>query len=174
MWECHPTHHGPSKPKECWPGPGDPFSGPGRGVLAPSSPEGCPFTPTLHPYPPSTQSRNLGSCQKNTHFILFFIFLIKGLHIIVCLTKTKVLVSEFENYFPRINGKGSLINIFLKKTKAKLVPKASFFPVSFVTSLPGAKAGLHTHPYPHSPFSLFLGASFTGPQSLLGLRAWQP
>lgn len=84
----------------------------GRGVLAPSSPEGCAFTPTLHPYPPSTQSRNLGSCQKNTHFILFFIFLIKGLHIIVCLTKTKVLVSEFENYFPKINGIGSLINIF--------------------------------------------------------------
>lgn len=88
----------------------------GQGLVStgpgPQFPRGLPFTPTLHPYPPSTQSRNLGSCQKNTYFILFFIFLIKGLHIIVCLTKTKVLVSEFENYFPRINGKGSLINIF--------------------------------------------------------------
>lgn len=107
--ECHPTHHGPPKPKECCPGPGVHWGegswppGPQRAV-----PLHLPYTLTLPPPSPGA----LGSCQKYTHFILFFIFLIKGLHIIVCLTKTKVLVSEFENYFPRINGKGSLINIF--------------------------------------------------------------
>lgn len=146
----------------------------GRGVLAPRSPQrGLSFYTHPAPYPPSTQPRIPGAMPEKHSVYFIFYFFIKGLHIIVCLIKTKVLVSEFEKHFPRINGKGSLINIFLK-TKAKLVPKASFFPVSFVASLPGAEAGLHTHPCPCSPSALFLGASFTGPQSLLGLGAWQP
>lgn len=88
------------KPRGCWPGPGTHWGG-------------FPFTTTLHPHPPFTQPRCAGGIpKKNTHFILSFIFLTKGLHIIICLTKTKVLVSEFKKHFPRINGKESLINIF--------------------------------------------------------------
>lgn len=111
----------------------------GEGVPSPHK-ETYLFMPILHPHL-STQPRYPGPHQRNTH-ILSFIFLTKGLHIIVCFTKTKVLVSEFEKHFPRINGKESLINIFLK-TKAKHVPKASVFPVSFVPLLLGAGADLH-------------------------------
>lgn len=149
----------PPKPRVCCLGLGVRWREWGLGPSVPQR-AGCPFPRALKPPPP----RALGPCQKNTPFILSFIFLIKGLHIIIFLTKTKVFVSEFEKHFPRINGKGSLINIF-KKTKAKLVPKASFFPVSFVASLLGARAGIHAHPYPCSPSAVFLGASFIDPQS---------
>ena len=97
----------PPKPRACCPGPGVRWREWSPGPSVPHR-QGCPFTPIPKPHPP----RALGLGQKNTHFIFSFIFLIKGLHIIVCLTKTKVFVSEFEKHFPRINGKGSLINIF--------------------------------------------------------------
>lgn len=120
------------------------------------------------PYP----SRYPGPCQRNI-LVTSFIFLTKGLHIIICLTKTKVLVSEFEKHFPRINGKESLINMFLK-TKAKHVLKASVFPVSFVPLLLRAKAG------PHAPSPTFLslyclsGGFLHWPPGSPGRGAWQP
>lgn len=55
----------------------------------------CPHSSQLmHPKPNQRQS-----------ICFVFYFFTKGLHIINSLTKTKVLVTEFEKHFPSINGK---------------------------------------------------------------------
>lgn len=51
--------------------------------------------------------------------------------------------------------------------------RLSFQFLLFLCSL-GLRLTHMPHPQPHSPSAVFLGASFTGPQSLLGRGAWQP
>lgn len=80
--------------------------------------------------------------QRDSQFHFIFYFLTKGLHIINSLTKTKVLVTEFEKHFPSINGKTSFINTFLKNKTIEAnphVPKAPSFPVSSVPALLGPR-----------------------------------